>query len=126
MALMALALSLCLFSGNGASMAAIAVFSIAGLFAGLLQARSIYSHRSEFLSARTALQVRAALTSSVPGKASIALLWLASFALIALLIHGGEYATVQTIVGSYATFSLAREGAALPALFALRDWACSV
>jgi hypothetical protein len=107
-------------------MAAIAAFSIAGLLAGVLQARSIYSHRLEFLSAHTALQVRAALTSSISGKVSIALLWLAGSALIALLIRGGEYATVQTIVGSYATFSLAREGAALPALFALRGWSRSV
>ena len=124
-ALMAIALSLCLFLGNGASLAVIAIFSLAGLVAGLLQARSIYNDRSKFLSANTALEVRAALTSSTAGKLSIALLWLSGFALIALLFRGGEYATVQTMVGSYATFSLVRESAALPALFALRSWARS-
>ena len=67
LALMAIALSLCLFLGSGASLAVIAIFSLAGLVAGLLQARSIYDDRSKFLSANTALEVRAALTSSTPG-----------------------------------------------------------
>lgn len=120
-ALMAIALLVCLFTGNGPSLEILAGFAAAGVFAGLLQHTALRRHASQFQTAGSALQVRAVLLSSVPGKASVALLWLAGFALVLLLVYGGQYATIQTIVGSYAGFSLAREAATLPALFALRN-----
>jgi hypothetical protein len=100
-------------------MAVIAAFAFGGLLAGLFQYSALRRHGSQFQAADTALQVRAALISSAPGKASIALLWLAAFALVVLLVFGGSHATIQTIVGSYAAFALVREVTALPGLFAL-------
>ena len=93
---------------------------VAGAFAGLLQNNALRYSVSQFQSATSALQVRAALVSSASGKGSVALLWLNGVALVLLLIYGGQYATIQTIVGAYAAFSLVREAAAFPALFVLR------
>jgi len=76
---------------------------------------------SQFRTASSAHQVRAVLISSIHGKGAVALLWLAGFALLLLLTYGGCYATIQTIVGSYAMFSLAREVASFPALLILRS-----
>lgn len=121
MAIMAAALLVCFLTGNGPSLAILAAFMVAGGLAGLLQNIALRRHASQFQSASSALQVRAALVSSVPGKASVALLWLAGVALILLLINGGQYASIQTIVGAYASFSLVRDAAAFPALFVLRS-----
>ncbi|MCL2886933.1 MAG: hypothetical protein FWF20_09170 [Betaproteobacteria bacterium] len=118
-ALMGSVLLICFFTGNGPSVEVLAVFGLAGILAGLLQYRAISQHPSKFQTAITALQVRAVLISCGSGKASIALLWLAGIALILLLMYGGDHATIQTIVGSYAIFSFARELASLPALFLL-------
>jgi hypothetical protein len=120
MVLMSAALLACFFSDSSPSKVVLTAFAIAGLLAGLLQASAIRRHSFKFQTADTARQVRAALISSTPGKISIALLWLTAFVLIAFLVHGGEYANIQTAVGSYAAFCLAREIAALPALFVLR------
>lgn len=120
MALMAAVLLTCFFTGNGPSLIVLAAFMAAGTLAGLLQSIALRRHASRFQSANSARQVRAALLSSVPGKASVALLWFAGVALILLLVYGGQYATIQTIVGAYATFSFVREAAAFPALFILR------
>jgi hypothetical protein len=119
MALMAAALLACFLTGNGPSLAILAVFMVAGAFAGLLQNIALRRHATQFQSANSALQVRAALVSSVPGKASVALLWLSGLSLILLLVNGGQHSTIQTIVGAYATFSFVHEAAAFPALFVL-------
>lgn len=119
MAIMAAALLACFLTGNGPSLAILAAFMVAGGVAGFLQNIALRRHARRFQSASSALQVRAALVSSVPGKASVALLWFAGVALILLLIYGGQYATIQTIIGAYASFSLIRDAAAFPALFAL-------
>ncbi len=121
MALMAAALLACFLTGNGPSLAILAVFMVAGAFAGLLQNIALRRNVSQFQSASSAFQVRAVLVSSFPGKASVALLWLSGLALILLLVNGGQHATIQTIVGAYATFSFARETAAFPALFVLQS-----
>jgi hypothetical protein len=117
---MATALLACFFTGNGPSLVVLAAFMTAGTLAGLLQNIALRRHASRFQSANSARQVRAALVSSVPGKASVALLWFAGVALILLLVYGGQYATIQTIVGAYAAFSFVREASAYPALFILR------
>ena len=117
---MGAALLFCFLPTNAPSKILITGFAIAGLLAGLLQASAMRRHSFKFQTAGTARQVRAALISSMPGKFSIALLWLTAFVLIAFLVHGGEYANIQTAVGSYAAFCLVREIAALPALFVLR------
>jgi len=120
MAIMAAALLACFLTGNGPSLVILAAFVVAGSLAGLLQNIALRRHASQFQAASSALQVRAALVSSAPGKSSVALLWLAGVALILLLIYGGKIATIQTIVGAYASFSLVREAVAFPALFLLR------
>lgn len=119
MALMALVLIACFLSGEGPSLRILVVFVAMGAFAGLLQNIALRRHASQFKSASTALQVRAVLVSSVPGKISVALLWVVGLAQILLLLNGGQYATIQTVVGSYAVFSLVREGVAFQALFLL-------
>lgn len=120
MALMAAALLVCFLTGNGPSLPILAGFVVAGAFSGLLQNIALRHSVSQFQSATSALQVRAALVSSASGKGSVALLWLNGVALGLLLVYGGQYATIQTIVGAYAAFSLVREVATFPALFVLR------
>ncbi len=121
MALMATVLAVCIFTGSGPSLLVLAGFAVGGVIAGLLQNNALRRHTRQFQTASSALQVRVVLISSVPGKGAVALLWLAGVTLLLLLIYGGQYATIQTVVGSYAVFSLAREAASFPALFALRS-----
>jgi tetratricopeptide (TPR) repeat protein len=52
-------------------------------------------------------------------KVSVGLLWLAGAALLAIVVLGGEHATAQTLIGSYAAFALARELASLSAISSL-------
>jgi hypothetical protein len=120
MALMAIVLLICFLSGEGPALFILVVFIVAGAFAGFLQNIALRRHTSQFQSANSALQVRAVLVSSVPGKISVVLLWAVGLALILMLFYGGQYATIQTVAGSYAVFSLVREGVAFQALFLLR------
>jgi phage-related holin len=120
MALMAMVLLSCFLFGEGPSLFILVVFVLVGAFAGLLQNIVLRRYSSQFQSANTALQVRAVFVSSVPGKISVVLLWVVGLALILMLFYGGQYATIQTVVGSYAVFSLVREGVAFQALFLLR------
>ncbi len=85
--LMAVALLACFLAGGGPSLVILAAFFSAGALAGLLQNISLRRHAVQFQSAKSALQVRAALVSSVPGKVSVALLWLSGLFLILLLIR---------------------------------------
>jgi len=120
--LMAALLFACFFTGHGPSLPILSGFAVAGVFAGFLQNIALRHHVNQFQSASSVVQVRAVLILSVPGKASVSILWIAAFALILLIVYdGGRYATLQTMLGSYAAFSLARETVAFPALFALRS-----
>ena len=112
-------LVVCLFAGKGGSLLAIFISSLSGFLAGALQGSAIRGDSSKFIMANTALQVRAALTSSLQGKASIVLLWVFGFCLGVLFLCGDGIANLQSVVGSYAAFSMTRELAAFPALLKL-------
>jgi hypothetical protein len=94
-------------------------FGTAGIVAGLLQTRALLGHRSTFLRAETALEVRRALVASLPGKLAVAMVWIKGVALLVLVLSRGEYANLQTILGCYASFALARECASLPGVLDL-------
>lgn len=89
-------------------------FATAGVLAGLLQGIALRRSVRELKSAKSALQVRAALIASIPGKASVALLW------AAVLTVAAMFAAIPTMLGFYAFFALGREVTAFPTLFALR------
>lgn len=119
-ALMAIALLGCFVLGESPAPVVIAVFAVGGAIAGFLQKKALNRDAQKFQNASTAREVRAVLISSVTGKASIMLLWLAGISLIFLIVLGRGSVSVQTVVGAYAVFSLAREIVALPALFNLK------
>lgn len=121
MALMATVLVACVVTDSGSSLLVLAGFAATGLVAGLLQSIALRRYASQFQTAGSALQVLAVLVSSVPGKVSVALLWLACTAMLLLIFYGGQYATIPAVIGSYAGFSLAREAASFSALFALQS-----
>jgi hypothetical protein len=117
--LWALMLTACLFISTQPALLPLGGFAIAGLCAGLLQARAIRHDPSKFLAAETALAVRAALASSLGGKVSIALLWLAGAAMLWVVFTSDGRAVPQTVVGSYAAFALTRELSSFHAVAAL-------
>ncbi|MHA6908878.1 hypothetical protein ACQUJS_10690 [Ralstonia pseudosolanacearum] len=96
-------------------------FASAGVCAGFLQSAALRRNVRALKVATSASQVRAALSTSIPGKAAIALLWAAGMAVAAMFLYGSKYATIPTLLGFYAIFSLGREVTAFPALLALRD-----
>jgi hypothetical protein len=63
----------------------VALGSASGVVQGLLQRRALRDGSAQFLEARTALEVRAALTSTAAGRAQIRVLW-GSFALYLVLL----------------------------------------
>ncbi len=107
-----------MFSSRSAVLPFVA-FGTAGIVAGMLQTRALLGRRTSFLRAETALEVRRALVATLPGKLAVAMVWVKAAALLALVLSQGEYANVQTILGCYAAFALARECASLPGVFGL-------
>jgi len=88
-------------------------FAISGFIAGRLQAKAIYATPSHHCAAEFWSSVRALLVQSVPGEASVALLWLNGLAILGLVVFGGHLATLPVVLGTYAAFGAARELAAL-------------
>jgi hypothetical protein len=95
------------------------VFAVLGVIAGMLQSKALQVNAMEFLVAKTAKQVRAAIVSSLYGKLSIAVLWITGLALASLLIYGGNFSTWQNVVVCYAVFSITRELKSLSSVVAL-------
>lgn len=110
----------CYLTADNPSLPVWGGFAAAGVFAGFLQGTALRRSASEFKSATSAFQVRAALMASIPGKASVVLLWVAVLTVAVMFFYGATSATVPTMLGFYAVFALGREVAAFPTLFALR------
>lgn len=89
-----------------------------GLLAGLLRNSAVSRQRPQLQTATTATQVRAALLSTAPGKASVALSWALLVCLI-LLTAGDRFGTLSTVVCSFAAFQAARDITSLLAVVKL-------
>jgi hypothetical protein len=94
-------------------------FAAAGIVAGMLQTLALREHRASFRRAETALEVRRAFVASLPGKVGVAMVWITAVALLVLVLSRGEYENLQTVLGCYASFALARESASLPGVYYL-------
>lgn len=80
-----------------------------GAFAGVLQARALAARRGEFLTSRTAMDVRRAALASVPGKLSIVLLWGTGVAALVWAIHSNPRNPFFIWLAGYTSFSMARD-----------------
>lgn len=116
---MALVVLLCALFGNGIQFLLVAPFLLAGLASGLLQGRAVRSAPAAFLAADSWSAVRAALNRSLPGKLSLGLTWANAIALLLVIALYRPTPTMATVLICYATFMLARELTAIPALHTL-------
>ena len=91
------------------------VGAAAGLFAGILQRRSIRSAPATFAGARSVLDVRQALMSNRSGKLSIAMIWIAGLVLAVIAMIEGGNAPLGFAAG-YAMFMFVREVVAFRAV----------
>jgi hypothetical protein len=91
--------------------------SLLGGTVGGLQRRSIANARAAFHEAKTAMDVRRALMSTVPGKQAILLQWAGAFVLLATGLWIGN--PLGGGVGGYAMLMCVRDLAALNAVFGL-------
>jgi hypothetical protein len=83
----------------------------AGLVAGMLQRWSVRSSPEAFAGARSALDVRRAFRSNLPGTLSIVTMWATVLALLAVAWALGE--NPLGLFAGYASFMFAREIVAL-------------
>jgi hypothetical protein len=109
----------CFLASPPPSLFVLAPFFLGGLAAGLLQSKAMRGALTELKAAATSRQVRKVLLLSCSGKLSVLLLWCAGLAVLGLLLRGGITGSLQSVFSAYAAFSLAREAAALPAVFRL-------
>ena len=85
---------------------------IFGIFIGVLQVRALQESKDQFLSAKTALEVRAAMMSSRSGRAAIYILYVAAGSLLLIAFTQHEVAGFGLIAG-YAALAFIRESIAL-------------
>jgi hypothetical protein len=90
-----------------------------GVVAGLLQARALSATPDTFRSAGTAMEVRRALVSTLPGKLSIILLWGTGAAALVWAVVADPSNPILIWLAGYASFSVARESCTLPAVLRL-------
>ena len=90
-----------------------------GVVAGLLQGHALSALTAQFREASTAIEVRRILVSSWHGKVAVALLWVTAIGAFAWAFTLGTNNPFIIWVAAYASFALARELFALPAVFRL-------
>jgi hypothetical protein len=90
-----------------------------GCAAGLLQRSALSVFSVQFREASTAIEIRRILVSSWHGKIAVALLWVTSIGAFAWAFTLGTNNPFVIWIAAYASFALARELLALPALFRL-------
>ena len=110
-------LSAVVIAAKGMSLAVVAGCGVAGVIAGRLQDRALRQEKERFLKTSSAREVRAVLTSVLPGRLSIYVLWTTAAALFLTIILVGSALSWGTPIGGYAAFALMRDLAALPAIF---------
>ena len=94
-----------------------ALAAVFGVAAGDLQSRSIRASSQSFRGARTALEVREALMSNVPGRLAVVVQWVLLPALLAAAWWGGNI--IAGALGGYALFMAVRDLVALRAVMGL-------
>jgi hypothetical protein len=98
------------------ALAPMAAGGVIGLLAGICQGLAIASNPASFAQTQSALDVRRQLTSSWPGKASIALLWLGAAVNAWLVWNLSRAHLAGTFAAGYAALMLVRELSAFPFL----------
>jgi hypothetical protein len=88
--------------------------AVAGAAAGDLQARSIRSAPQTFRDAQTAVDVRAALMSTLPGRLAVIAQWVLLPLLVAVAWWAGNI--VAGALGGFALFMAMRDAVALRAV----------
>lgn len=91
-----------------------------GLLGGILQLRAFRESPARFVAAKTAVEVRRAISASRFGRLYIYTFWLSQIAIFALsfFLLGGR--AIVGFIGGYASFSLVRELLTLPGSYELR------
>ena len=96
---------------------ALPIAGLGGMLVGAFQRRAMGASRDAFRSARTALEVRAALRTTASGRAALALqyaAWILSFAAVAW-----RDPSLPALLVAAALFFLARDATALPGVLRL-------
>lgn len=92
---------------------------LAGVLAGLLQAKAMRLAAPQFRQSSSLIDVRKTMNSSRPGKLSVLLLWGTSLLLVVTAWPLRTPGALTPIVCGYAAFALAREIFSFPAVLAL-------
>jgi len=100
--------ALLIILGRPRPLLTVVIGAVSGLAAGLLQRGSMRSSPSLFAEAQSALDVRRAFMSNVPGKLSVALLWVTGLSLIVVGVAGPGAPLVAFSAG-YFSFMFVRE-----------------
>lgn len=90
-----------------------------GAVAGVLQLRALGTHRDRFLSAKTALEVRQAMTASKAGLGAVYLIWINGALLLFIALSQTE-APLAGAVGGFAMFIFIREAISLRGCYDLQ------
>lgn len=90
-----------------------------GVAAGFLQILAMKGNEHQFLEAKSAKEVRQALTSTRSGKFAIALLWVTALGMFVWAFLLAPQNPLVLWIPAYASFALARELVALPAVIRL-------
>jgi hypothetical protein len=117
--LWALLVVACFTIGQSPAMPVVLAATLVGLGVGVFQSLAMRSSPPAFLVAKTSSDVKRAFVASTFGRLSIAALWLAVPAMLWLVWFRAELASLQTIVGCYASLLLSRELASLPGVLFL-------
>jgi len=94
-----------------------AVAAVFGVVAGDLQSRSIRASTEAFRNARTAVEVREALMSNMPGRVAVIAQWVLLPVLLGAAWVGGNL--IAGALGGYALFMAVRDLVALRAILRL-------
>jgi hypothetical protein len=106
------------FSWQYAALLAGTAFAV-GIIAGLLQTRALTETPERFQSAVTAIDVRRALVANASGKLSIILLWCNAVVSLLWALSANPNNPIFAWLAGFASFRLARESIALPAVLRL-------
>lgn len=117
--LWATALAACFAIGQAPVLLLVSFFSALGLAIGTFQSLAMRSSPAAFLVATSASAVKMAFMSSKVGKLSIAAMWPSVVAIVWLVWFKPEWASPQTLLGSYAAMLLCRELASFPGVLLL-------
>jgi hypothetical protein len=101
------------------SLIPVALTFMLGVIAGGLQVRALDASAQKFREAKSAAQVRQALVSTRAGKVSVALLWAVGIGALIWAFVSSPHSPLVLWVPAYASFALARELVALPAIVRL-------